>query len=132
MSLEIGEPLSYQVTECSTPQGVIDTFSKMGYLEKFYLTLEFNEPAVFLVTKIAVFAPYGGPAHCGSQLVHRVAVGFRRGRPVNPFSANPPHFTHGAQNDFVHNCLPSLHLPDAESPFFKDPDESSGSCSAEL
>ena len=42
-------------------------------------TLGSDETAVFLVTKIAVFAPYGGPAHCGSQLIHGVAVGFRRG-----------------------------------------------------
>jgi len=103
----------------------------MGYLQRFHLTLEFNEPAVFLVTKIAVFAPYGGPAHCGSQLVHGVAVGFGRCRAVNPFPANPPHFTRGTQNHFVHNCLLSLHLADAGSPSLKDLNGFSGSCSAE-
>jgi hypothetical protein len=95
------------------------------------LTLGSDEPAVFLVAKIAVFAPYRGPAHCGSQLIHRVAVSFRRARPVNPFSANTPHFTHGTQNDFAHKCLLWLHLADAEIPFLNDPNGISGSCRAE-
>ena len=78
------------------------------FSRSFTLTLGSDEPGVFLVTKIAVFAPYGGPAHCWSQLVYRVTVSFRCDGPVNPFSANPPHFTHGTQNDFIHNCLLSL------------------------
>jgi len=86
-----------------------------------FLTLGSDESAVLLVAKIAVLVPYGGPAHGGSQFIHRVAVSFRRARPVNPFSANAPHFTHGTQNDLVHKNLLWLHLADAEIPFLSDP-----------
>jgi len=60
-----------------------------GSLESFHLTLEFNEPAVFLVTKIAVFA------HMVGQLTVEVSLstGLRRLWPLpsgQPLPRKPP------------------------------------------